>query len=49
MARIAVYIPGELKRWLRHQAVDTNQDMGQLVTAALIAMRSQQRTRTAGD
>jgi hypothetical protein len=40
MERIAVYIPGELKRWLQHQAIDTRQDMGQLVATAVEAMRS---------
>lgn len=39
MERIAVYIPGELKTWLRHQAIDTGLDMGQLVAGALAAMR----------
>jgi hypothetical protein len=38
--RIAVYIPGELKLWLRHRAIDTGQDMGQLVSAAVAAMRA---------
>lgn len=40
MERIAVYIPSDLKRWLQHQAVDTKQDMGQLVAAAVAAMRA---------
>lgn len=40
MERIAVYIPGELKRWLQHQAIDTGRDMGQLVAVAVAAMRA---------
>ena len=40
MERIAVYIPGELKRWLRHRAIDTGQDMGQLVAAAVFPLRT---------
>jgi hypothetical protein len=43
LERIAVYIPGELKRWLQHQAIDTGQDMGRLVAGALQAMRARMR------
>jgi len=45
MERIAVYIPGELKRWLKHEAIDQSQDMGELVTVALHALRLRRARR----
>lgn len=38
--RIAVLIPGELKRWLRVTAAETGRDMGDIVTDALEALRA---------
>jgi hypothetical protein len=37
--RIAVLIPGTLKRWLRIAAAEQERDMGDIVTEALEAFR----------
>lgn len=39
--KLTVLVPGELKRWLKVRAAETGQDMGDIVTAAL--MRERQR------
>jgi hypothetical protein len=33
--RLVVLVPGELKRWLQHAAIDRAADMGDIVTLAL--------------
>ena len=35
LERLAVYIPRERKRWLRHLAIDEGKDLGSLVDEAL--------------
>ena len=37
--KIAVLIPGELKKWLRITAIERGADMGDIVTEALLAYR----------
>jgi hypothetical protein len=37
--RLVVRIPGELKRWLAHRAIDERRDMGQIVGDLLLAYR----------
>jgi hypothetical protein len=43
MERIAIHIPGNLKRWLQHRAIDEGKDMGQLVTEAIRLYRSRRK------
>ncbi len=40
--RIAVLIPGDLKRWLRIRAAEQGRDMGDIVTEALEVYRSRE-------
>lgn len=39
--RLVVRIPGELKTWLAHRAIDERRDMGQIVGDALESYRRQ--------
>ena len=43
MERIAVFIPGDLKRWLQHRAIDEQKDMGQIVSDAIRRYRSHRK------
>ncbi len=43
--RLVVRVPGELKRWLAHRAIDEGRDMGRIVTEALDAYRKTTRER----
>jgi hypothetical protein len=37
--RLAVLVPGELRRWLRIRAAEEERDMGDIVTESLAAYR----------
>lgn len=37
--RLVARIPGELKKWLRHRAVEEQCDMGEIVAQALVTYR----------
>lgn len=39
-ARLVVRIPGDLKRWLAHRAIDEQRDMAQIVGELLETYRS---------
>ena len=41
--RLVVRVPAALKRWLAHQSIDEDRDMGQIVTEALEAYRKHAR------
>ena len=43
--RLVVRVPGDLKRWLAHRAIDERRDMGQIVVELLQAYRKDARTR----
>ena len=43
MERIAVFIPGDLKRWLQHRSIDEQKDMGQIVSEAIRLYRSRRK------
>ena len=44
-ARLVVRVPGDLKRWLAHRAIDEGRDMGQIVAALLQEYRKEARTK----
>jgi len=35
LVRLVVHVPDDLKKWLRHRAIDEGRDMGLLVTEAI--------------
>jgi hypothetical protein len=40
-----VHVPADLKRWLRHRAIDESRDMGLLVTEALQLLEQDRAAR----
>jgi len=44
--RLAIIVPGELRRWLRIHAAETERDMGDIVTDALIRYRRSAARKT---
>jgi hypothetical protein len=38
--RQTVYLPGDLYRWIRHRAADTDQDISEVVVEALTLLRA---------
>jgi hypothetical protein len=46
--RLAIIVPGELRRWLRIHAAETERDMGDIVTEALVRYRRLATRKTGG-
>ena len=46
--RLAIIVPGELRRWLRIHAAEMERDMGDIVTEALVRYRRLAARKTGG-